>query len=265
MRRDMRKSPSMRMIYGTLSVGLILCGYSVWAAGGGEKAESASAQPSATTNQKPTTPADPVIEPTDEGCLADAAVLEDLKRQKKELDSKLKDIQAREADLKAREKVLAEQLKQLAEAREEVTKLDGEKKKANELRVAKLIETLETMNPKSASGVLANVEDQLAVTAMSRLTTQKLAKILNVMEPARSTRLSELLAGVTRQKTESSRTIASGGSESRKGGERENGKSNNDSNARSLSGTDVSSGPSGSEGNGTGKPGQSEKGPKSSR
>ncbi len=192
---------------------------------------------------------DPVVEATDEGCLADSATLEDLKRQKRDLETRTRGLEARELDLKAREKALSEQLKQISEAREEVVKLDGEKKKVDETRVTKLIETLETMNPKAASALLGSIDDSLAVTAMTRLSTSKLAKVMNVMEPARSTKLSELLAGVTRAKknlTGVTTERLSAATNSMKGGERENAK-NNESSVRTDAGIGSNASPGKSE------------------
>jgi flagellar motility protein MotE (MotC chaperone) len=176
-----------------------------------------------------------VVKPNDEGCLADAAALEDMRNQKLTLENRLRELEARDADLKAREKAIAEQLKQLEAMREEITKLDFEKRKGNELKVSKIIETLEVMNPKAASNMLATMDEGLAVTAMSKLSTAKLAKVMNVMEPSRSSKLSELLAGVTRAKKElksvTSEPAKQVASNSMKGGERENG-NNNESSVR---------------------------------
>ena len=160
--------------------------------GGDHKGDSAKSEPEATK--------DPVIKRTVEGCLADSATLEDLKRQKRDLEMRQKDLAAREAELKAREQALAGEIGKLSEVREEISKIDGDRKKENEAKVAKLVETIESMNPKAAAGLVAAIDETLAVQAISRLSTAKLAKILNIMDPARSTKLSELLAGVTRVK-----------------------------------------------------------------
>ena len=52
------------------------------------------------------------------------------------------------------------------------------------------------MSPKTAAKVLAGLEDSLAVLSMSQMDTPHLAKIMNNMDAARSSHLSELLAGV---------------------------------------------------------------------
>ena len=65
---------------------------------------------------------------------------------------------------------------------------------ANEEKVNKLIEALESMSPKAAAGVLGGVDEELAVMALSRLTSVKAGKILSSLKNDKSSRLSELMA-----------------------------------------------------------------------
>ena len=134
------------------------------------------------------------------GCLVDHAALEDLKRLREELDERRKDIASKESDLKTREQVIADQLRDMEKIRDEISRNNDQKAKEKEARVAKLVDTFLTMSPKSAAKVLGGLEDSLAVLSMSQMDTPHLAKIMNNMEPARSSHLSELLAGVKRSK-----------------------------------------------------------------
>lgn len=172
------------------------------------------------------------IHKTSDGCLADAATLEDLRRQKRELEARTRDLSSRESELRARETALADEMKKLVEARDEFSKMDGDRKKENEGKVAKLVETIESMNPKAASALVSAIDEGLAVQAMSRLSTPKLAKMMNVMDPQRSTKLSELLVGVTRAKRVKSTSndgvaavTAERALSPRKGGDEDDGKS----------------------------------------
>jgi flagellar motility protein MotE (MotC chaperone) len=131
-------------------------------------------------------------------CQAEAAVLDELRARRSELEARQKAMDAREADLAAREKALDEELKRVAQVRDEITRLEGANKKDHEEKVAKLVETLETMSPKAASQMVAQLDEGLAVAAIARMSTPRLAKILNVMEPAKSSRLTETMAGVIR-------------------------------------------------------------------
>jgi flagellar motility protein MotE (MotC chaperone) len=133
-------------------------------------------------------------------CLVDYSALDDLKRARLEIDERSKDLATREAGLKVREQVIAGEVQNLEKIRDEIAKKNEQKTKENEARVNQLVQTLLTMNPKSASKVLSDMEDSLAVLAMSQMDTPRLAKIMNNMDPARSAHLSEQLAGLKKTK-----------------------------------------------------------------
>lgn len=158
-------------------------------------------------------------------CLADASAIEDMKHRKEDLDVRLKALESREAELKARERALTEELSKLQAVRDEISAVEGAKKKENEEKLSKLVETLETMSPKSASQMIVALDEKLAVTAMERMSTAKLAKVMNLIEPAKASRLSELLTGVARVKkpSASQNGAAVAITQSAKGGDKENG------------------------------------------
>lgn len=139
-----------------------------------------------------------VIRQDESACLVEPAAIEDLKKQKEVLQAQMNELSARESELKAREAALNEEFKKLEVLRGDLGKIEGSRRQENEGRIGKLVETFETMSPKAASQVIAGLDESLAVAAMSKISTQKLAKILNVMEPRRSARLTELMAGVVR-------------------------------------------------------------------
>ncbi len=174
--------------------------------------------------------------------------LDDVKRARESVEKKQKELAAKEAELAARERALDEELKKLKELRDVIGKAEGDKKKENEERVAKVIETLETMSPKAAAPVLNGLEETLAVSAISKMSTAKLAKIMNLLDPAKASRLTELLAGVVRAKAATQSPVATnttnarnpasvGGAKSvvpeKKGGEKQN--DNHDSNQQPVS------------------------------
>lgn len=158
-----------------------------------------------------------------EGCIANAAAIEDLRLRREEIEAKQKELTTKEAELKAREKALEDQIKSLEQIRDDIAKTDAARKKENEEKVTKLVETFETMSPKAAAQLLSNVEESLAVAAIARISTQRLAKIMNVMEPGRSSRLAEILAGVVRARNTLSRDKAEATASSTKGGEKNDG------------------------------------------
>lgn len=133
-------------------------------------------------------------------CLSDPIVLDEIKKKREEIDQKWKELSAREAELKARETAINEELKKLQETRDDIAKLEDSERKANEEKIARVVETLENMSPKASAQLLSTMDDGLAVAAINQMSTQKLAKVMNVMEPARASKLTELLAGVVRAK-----------------------------------------------------------------
>jgi flagellar motility protein MotE (MotC chaperone) len=131
-------------------------------------------------------------------CLTDPAVLEEIRAQRESLAKSQKELAAKEQELKDREKAMAEELKKVQAIRDEINKTDELRKKENEEKVAKVIETLGTMSPKASAKMLAELDDALAVEVLVKMDTAKLAKIMNLLEPKRASALTEMLAGVTR-------------------------------------------------------------------
>jgi flagellar motility protein MotE (MotC chaperone) len=159
------------------------------------------------TEQKPTAQASasptPVAEvekenPKSTACLTSEVAFEDMKKNRAEIEAQKKEIAKKEADLKSREKILNEELKRLEELRDIVSKVQQVKKKEDSEKVAKLVETILTMSPKAAAKMIANLDDQLAVESMLQMDTVKLAKIMNLLDPKKSSQLSELMAGNSR-------------------------------------------------------------------
>jgi flagellar motility protein MotE (MotC chaperone) len=165
-------------------------------AGNTEAANTAAAK---TANEAQPAAARPQVEAVS-SCLSDPVVLDEIKKKHEEIDKKWKDLAAHEAELKARESAVDEELKKLQTVRDEIAKIESDHLQANQEKVAKVVETLEGMNPKAASLMIATLDEHLAVMAMDQMSTAKLSKVMNVMEPARATKLTELLAGVVRAK-----------------------------------------------------------------
>lgn len=184
----------------------------------GEGNSVSAAGPSEEDNPPPISA---IREPTSAGCLADPAAIEDLRKRNEEILVRSRALDSKEAELQARQRALDEELKKLEELRKEISKIDESKRKEMEERVTKLVETLESMSPKAAAKVLSEVDENLAVTAMSRISTPRLAKIMNSMEIGRSARLSELLAGAVRANEATSKVGTA--TQSAKGGERDDG------------------------------------------
>jgi flagellar motility protein MotE (MotC chaperone) len=135
------------------------------------------------------------------GCLSDPSVLDEIRAQRESLAKAQKELAAKEQELKERETAMAEELKKVQAIRDDINKTDELRKKQNEEKVAKVIETLGTMSPKASAKMLAELDNVLAVEVLVKMDTAKLAKIMNLLEPKRASELTEMLAGVTRAKT----------------------------------------------------------------
>jgi len=140
----------------------------------------------------------------DVSCLAAQTAIEDMSKAKEELENRKKELTAKEAELRTRENMIQEQLKSLENMRDLISKTQVKIKIEDEEKINRLVETMLTMSPKAASKMLSSLDDRLAVSAISKMETQRLGKILNVTDPVKFSKLSELMAGVIRTSGSSS-------------------------------------------------------------
>jgi flagellar motility protein MotE (MotC chaperone) len=179
------------------------------AAASAEASPVASGAPSAEDKKKKRKPAS--LEAAAE-CLTDENAIADIRSRQDELDLRQKELDSRAAEVDSKERALADQLKKIEAARDEIKKVEELRSKEQGSKVGKVVETFETMTPKSVSSMLSAMDENLAVEAINRMTTPKLAKVLNLMEPSKSSRLTELLVGM-RAKVESKSSVPPSGAE----------------------------------------------------
>ena len=127
-------------------------------------------------------------------CLASEEVIKDLEKREKVIKQKEESLAEKEKELNAQKTAIKEEMNKLEARQGEVQSARAKELAANEEKVAKLIETLETMSPKAAAGVIGGVDEELAVTALSRLTSVKAGKILSNLKNDKSSKLSEMMA-----------------------------------------------------------------------
>lgn len=168
-----------------------------------------------------------VVRRTTSSCLVDELALEDLKTRRDELNQKKKELEDREKDLKAKEVALESEIKKLKEMKDELSVIQSSQNAASEEKVNKVVENFELMQPKAISQVLITMDESLAVNVLNKLSTQKVSKVMNIMDPARSSRLYELMAGVVRarglastKKSAPTSSDAAVTTENQKGGEK---------------------------------------------
>lgn len=130
-------------------------------------------------------------------CLVDQKALAELKKQRTVYEEKTKALSEKESELEKREQAVKEEFTKLQRLKSEIQGIHVEQKKQNDEKITKFVETVEAMSPKAASALLSKVEMNLAVAAAGKMTTQRLAKIMNLMNPERASQLTEAMTKVS--------------------------------------------------------------------
>lgn len=134
-----------------------------------------------------------VSEPEGQKCIVDQNAIEDIEKQKTELKERITQLEQREAELKLKETAAQEELKKLEEIKKDIKSQQTKILEKNEEQVSKLVQTFEKMSPDSVAQILVQIDEGLAVAAIGKLSTERLAKVLAKMKTADSSRLTELL------------------------------------------------------------------------
>lgn len=129
----------------------------------------------------------------DDACLVDQKALGELKKQRAVYEDKIKELSARETELAKREQAVQEELTKLQALKKEIADIKIGQNKQTEEKVAKFVEAVEGMSPKAASQLLSKIEEKLAIAAMAKMTTTRLAKIMNLMDPVKASQLSQAM------------------------------------------------------------------------
>lgn len=156
-------------------------------------------------------------------CVVDAESAQAIERQRAEWEKRSQELEAKERELMAREKALEEEITKVSEIRDQIKVQAQSRTEEEEEKLTKLIETLEQMSPKAAAELMVGLDEALAVTAVYRMDTVKLAKIMAKIPAEKASRLSERLTGVARVRDVASASKKQGAAaatdKSRKGGE----------------------------------------------
>jgi len=127
-------------------------------------------------------------------CIASEELVQDLEAREQKVKERETALAEREQELDSEKKAVNDELTKLEATRAEIQGIHGKALAEREEKVNKLIETFESMSPKSAAAVIGGVDEELAVTALSRLTSSKAGKILANLKPEQSSKLSEMMA-----------------------------------------------------------------------
>lgn len=132
--------------------------------------------------------------PTKEVTPAELALLESLRKRRKELDRRSAGLEMRENLLKAAEKRIDEKLEVLRGIDAKIQDSVKKKKAEENERFADLVSMYETMKPKDAARIFSRLETIVLVNVASRMKPRKLAPVLSRMDSASAERLTMEIA-----------------------------------------------------------------------
>jgi flagellar motility protein MotE (MotC chaperone) len=116
-----------------------------------------------------------------------------LQKREKELTAREQRLKEFEDRVKAEEDRVKIRIEDLEKLQSEINAQEEKYKQVDQAIVSRLVKTIETMQPKKASLLMAGLEDEVAIEMSLKLKEKKLAAILDVMDPVRATQISTLL------------------------------------------------------------------------
>lgn len=121
-------------------------------------------------------------------------IIDSLKSRERALERREQSLAARESDLRQVEADLQERLKELQLEREKLELLLQEADTAKDARIRAIVKMVESMRSGDAAKIIEELENELAVSVLSRMNKTKAGKLLAAVEPRRAAYLAELLA-----------------------------------------------------------------------
>lgn len=123
-----------------------------------------------------------------------SAILRELTERRKELDIRENRLNQKEALLKVTRQRLEEKTAELEQLRGELEVLLGKQSKAEEERYKSLVKVYEGMKPKDASKIFDNLDMDVLLKIISRMSERKSAPIIALMDTKKAKSLTILLA-----------------------------------------------------------------------
>lgn len=123
-----------------------------------------------------------------------ATVLNELKERRAALDSRENRISQREALLKVTEKRIEEKINELDSIRTEIEELLGKQSDEEEARLQSLVKIYEGMKPKEAAAIFDNLDMNILLQVVSRMSERRSAPIMALMDKNRVQELTLMLA-----------------------------------------------------------------------
>jgi len=121
-------------------------------------------------------------------------VLSELKERRTALDSRENRIQQREALMKVTEQRIGEKISELDILRDEIKELLGQQSEEEEARLRSLVKIYEGMKPKDAAAIFDNLDMDILIQVVGRMSERKTAPIMATMNVSKAQELTMLLA-----------------------------------------------------------------------
>jgi flagellar motility protein MotE (MotC chaperone) len=123
-----------------------------------------------------------------------AALAQDMESREAALDRREASIAAKEADLRAVEERLQERMAQLKSIRAEIAAQLARIDEVEDDRRDDLVRMLQSMRPKQGAPILSQLEDELAVAVVDRMSPGKAGKLLAALPPGKAADLMQKLS-----------------------------------------------------------------------
>jgi len=121
-------------------------------------------------------------------------IIDSLKARERALERREQSMAARETDLRQVEADLQARLKDLQVERIKLEDLLEKADVAKDARIRAIVKMVESMRSGDAAKIIEELDNELAVSVLSRMNKTKAGKLLAAMEPRRAAFLAELLA-----------------------------------------------------------------------
>jgi flagellar motility protein MotE (MotC chaperone) len=123
-----------------------------------------------------------------------ATVLEELKERRANLDARESRVAQREALLAVTEQRIEEKISELDSIRNEIKDLLGNQSEEEEARLRSLVKIYEGMKPKEAAAIFDNLDMDILLEVVARMSERRTAPILAAMDVQKAQELTTLLA-----------------------------------------------------------------------
>lgn len=121
-------------------------------------------------------------------------VLQSLSKRREQLNQRERDLEQREKLLQAAEKKVDEKIVELDNLKKNLEELLDKQQKVQNERVMQLVKIYENMKPKDAASIFNEMQFDVLLEIIDKMSTRKVAPILAAMDPVRARDISARLA-----------------------------------------------------------------------